>query len=97
MIDLDLRLLKIVSLGLVDVYKLLRVSVHQWKPTTLYLHHYPVSFFERVGNIGQIKLHFFYLIRCEGLRLLKTLAEASAHDFATHQHLVATHRIGSTC
>lgn len=78
----------------VDVYVLLGVTVGEGKPGALYLYHDTVSLFKGMGHIVHCIFYFGELAGLERFRVLVTVAVAAAHNIATHQHLVAAHRVG---
>ena len=72
-----------------DIYKFLRVEVHEWKPARLNLHHNPMSFPECVGSLVNIKFYFTYLPRHEGLGFLKTVSKLATEHFRAHHSFKA--------
>src|SRR3954471_11547661 len=75
-----------------NVYELLRVSIYQWKPRALYLHHRTMTAAEHMENIrdGEFDLRDF--ARLEWFGFLEAVAKSSAKNIAAHKLLIATHR-----
>ncbi len=93
MVDLNNCFLKIAVSSRVNVGKLLRVPVCQWKPGALYLYHQAMALFKCVGNIRQRIFYLAYFSGNKGFRVFVAVPELAPHNFAPHQHLVATHGI----
>src|SRR5574340_257934 len=79
----------ILILGLEDiVHELLRIAVDQREPRALHLHHDLVSLQEGMVVGVQAEPVLQRLVRRDGLRLLKAVAEASAEDLVGDDELV---------
>src|SRR5688572_30384779 len=90
------RLLKISFVRLINIHELLRIPVGQREPATLNLDHKSVTFFKRMCDIRKGKLYFFNFTGAECLWLFKAITVLATHDFASHKHLVASHRVTVT-
>ena len=91
--DLNISRNKVFFGAGVYVYELLGVTIYQREPGALYLHHYAMAFFKYVRHIGDGVFDLGDLFRFKSLRGFEAIAEATAHYFATHQHLVAANRV----
>src|SRR6266516_1029389 len=82
---------KILRLGSGDVYKSLRVAVHQREPGALHLYHHAIAAAECVKHVGQGELDLRHPPRLEWLGLLEAVAKFPTENVAAHQLLIATH------
>src|SRR5215510_9528655 len=87
-------LLEVLVLRLIDVHELLRIAINQREPCALDVDHYPMALLECVIDVGHREGNVSSFARLHRLRLRPTLAVLRAHRLATHQHLIAVHRIG---
>jgi len=84
------------GIATVDVYELLGITVCERKPGALYLYHYTVAFFKGMSYVVHGVFYFGYLPWHKRFGMLKAIAVTATHNIATHQHLIAAHRVGIT-
>ena len=85
------RFLKILYLRMIDIHKLLGISVDHWKPGALNLHHDPVSLSETVALASKVKLDLGHLVRNQRLRMFKAVSVFTSKDFTGKKHLEIPH------
>ena len=85
------RFLKVGILGFEYVDELLRVSVNEWKPAALNLHHDPMSGKERVVLVQKVELDLCNFARDERHRVLVTISELAPEHVPCQHHLVVAH------
>src|ERR1700754_4847195 len=95
MINIYRLLYKIGILSVVNIYKLLWVSVCQRKPAALYLYHYFMSLFKSVSHIRQRIFYLGYFTRHKSFGGRKTVAVSATHNLGAYQHLVTSHWVFS--
>ena len=83
-VDALRRLLKVRLLCVVDVDKVLWVTIHQWEPGTLDLHHDAVACAESMVGVRQRKVHASGLVWCERFGFLEIISELATDHVATH-------------
>ncbi|MNY45982.1 hypothetical protein D3C86_1811220 [compost metagenome] len=91
MVDRDPGFLKIGFRCFENVYKLLRITVHEREPAALDLDHHAMTFFESMRYLIQFHGHFFNFVFHKWLRFRKAVPELAAQYLGTYHLLVTVH------
>ena len=73
---------------LVDVEKLLWISIDEREPGALYLHHDPVTNLKGVVHVRHCELNLRYLVGNHCLGFFEAVAKARPHWLTAHEHFI---------